>query len=374
MKNVYLVSEADFIPNDNPPFSSHDWTEEIKKIKSSNADIILIISDMELEAAYFMYSPLITKLETWLKANNKKIDFILPGILNYKSPVVNLHHIPNFIYFMIKSYNELRVKRDLMNRSNVYYTDGENITKIQKLYTCYINNPKYERARLLDQLTKVDLVKDGIVTFLFPKNVYDPYKENSYIWEYHNGSRLFDEFDYKLNGKQEYMATELPKSFYRGFLDIVCESEYKDDNFFLTEKTLKSLATLKPFITLASRNHNKEFLVKKYGFKLYDEYFDYSWDDKPLTDRVQGIVNNIHRLKTDINRSKFTLQDLYQELLPKLIYNQYRVLEIYYDTNYLPELFKNGIDDWNFINNQEWFNKSIFIGYVKWVTKKRNIL
>lgn len=368
MTNVYLVSEPTY------PYNEYNWTAQIQEIKNRNPDIILIISLFELEAFDSIYGPFVQKISSWLRQNNKTIEAIVPGIRPNNFNHVHFHHIPGFIIYFYKQYNEYRYKRDLSSRSAINYDDCEHFNNSHlKLFTCYMNNPRYERALLLDNLVKNELVSKGVVTFhVRPTSaIFNNNTTEFYRWQYHDGSRLFDEFDFVLNSQQQYTGDKLPKSFFKAFLDIVCESEYKDDWFFMTEKTLKSISSLKPFLTLASRGHNKEFLVKKYGFKLYDEYFDYSFDDKPLEGRVQGIVDNLKRLSDDIDLNKFTYKDLYRELLPKLFYNQYRVLEIYHDKNLtLPDFIQKNFNDFSFINQPD---PQIFLGYTQWIHQKRNI-
>jgi hypothetical protein len=113
---------------------------------------------------------------------------------------------------------------------------------------------------------------------------------------------------------------------------------------------------------------------------LYDEYFDYSWDNLGLHDRIDGIVQNLKRLHDDVNIKKtFTLQELYNELLPKFLYNRYRVLEIRYDKSFLPEILNN-VDT----SNIDFFKNSAYgffvhktckpkTGFNRW-KQERNIL
>lgn len=367
MTSVYLVSQPTY------PYNEYNWTKQIQDIKTSNPDTILIICDNELEAFDVIYGPFVKKISSWLRQNNKTIEAIIPGIRLNNFNHVNFHSIPGFIIYFFRCFNNYRYKRDLSSRSFINYEDCEHLNNSHlKLFTCYMNNPRYERALLLDNLVKNKLVSKGVVTFHVRPTlpVFNNNTTEFYRWQYHDGSRLFDEFDYVLNSEEKYTGDILPKSFFKGFLDVVCESEYKDDWFFMTEKTLKSVSSLKPFITYASRGHNKEFLVKKYGFKLYDEYFDYSFDDKPLQGRVQGIVDNLKRLSDDIDLNKFTYKDLYRELLPKLFYNQYRVLEIYHDKNMtVPDFIQKDLHNFSFINQPD---PQIFLGYAQWILQKRN--
>jgi endonuclease III-like uncharacterized protein len=51
-----------------------------------------------------------------------------------------------------------------------------------------------------------------------------------------------------------------------------------------------------PFLTLCAKDTHKT--LKGYGFELYDEIFDYSFDSEPdYKDRIRGIIDNVERLK-----------------------------------------------------------------------------
>ena len=191
-------------------------------------------------------------------------------------------------------------------------------------FTCYSSNPKFERALLLDQLVANNLLQHGIVTFNNPGNVQYDRVRGQFKWQHHDGSRLFDETDFSLHSKPEFSPYMFPKSFFKGFFDLVLESAYDPGIFLLTEKTTKSLVALKPFIVLSSINYHKE-LVDTYGMELYDELFDYSFDNKPnIDDRIQGIIDNLNRIvQMDIGKIK----ELHDTLLPKMIANRQRFLD-----------------------------------------------
>jgi len=375
--SVYLIKSPTY------PFDKHDWSQELDNIYKNNPEIIIIECLFELEAFDVQYGGLIHVLNPWLEQNNKVIHALLPGIRpNPFKNVIMYPTINAFIITMFKCFinysdylDEIAYHRCSYDNMNQYFENPS-----FRLYTCYMNNPKYERALLLDELVRNDLLNQGIVTFPKADECRDPTTLKKLQFKYHDGTSLFDEEGFVLNSKEEFYAHNLPRSFFRGFLDIITESEFKDNWYFLTEKTLKSLGSLKPFLTFASRGHNKEFLVKKFGFKLYDEYFDYSWDNLGLHDRIDGIVQNLKRLHDDVNIKKtFTLQELYNELLPKILYNRYRVLEIRYDKSFLPEILNN-VDT----SNIDFFKNSAYgffvhktckpkTGFNRW-KQERNIL
>lgn len=75
------------------------------------------------------------------------------------------------------------------------------------------------------------------------------------------------------------MKTErrLPQQLYDSWFNIVVETLW--DPHFFTEKSYKGILAGVPFIH--TQPHYNKVFAEKYGYQLYDEIFDYSFDDKP---------------------------------------------------------------------------------------------
>ena len=117
----------------------------------------------------------------------------------------------------------------------------------------------------------------------------------------------------------------MPKNQTSTFMDIVPESRYDPGEFFVTEKTLKSVVLFRPFLVLSCQGFH-QYLIDKFGFKLYDEIFDYEFDTKELVeDRIEGIIHNVRQIRKKFSRSS----QLYDSIRPKLIHNKNRIEEIF---------------------------------------------
>ena len=156
---------------------------------------------------------------------------------------------------------------------NIFFSFNDNT----KLFTSYNNSNKLHRNILVDVLAKNNLLNDGIVTILHP-NIW-PNRPGDYKFEYYDGTILKDEPSFVLNSCDAFAPNSFPKSYLNGFIDIVTESTYEEDQFFLTEKTSKPISTLKPFLIVGPPKIHK-FLYENYGVEYYDELFDYSFDDE----------------------------------------------------------------------------------------------
>ena len=311
MNKVYIFSH--WVDTD------YKFQKEIDEVKQLNPDYLFANCTFEYEAAY-IFRHLIAGISDWLVENNKKLIILCSG-------PDGLEIAPNVILEKCYGFHPQisHICRNAVEGKTDKLEEG-----ISKWFTCYNNNPKYERALLLDQLVANSLMQHGIITFHDPINISGvPEHLRPFKWKYHDGSRLVDEPDYENYAGRpgqnvQYASTKYPKSYFKGLVDVVCESAYTENVFFVTEKTGKPIAALKPFITLSCVNYHK-FLVDEYGLLLYDEIFDYSFDSKPnIEDRVQGIIDNLNNLvDQDLNNTK----KIYESLLPKMIHNRQMILD-----------------------------------------------
>jgi hypothetical protein len=294
----------------------YDYQKEIDEIKELNPDLIFGICISEFDPA-LIFRKFTKELSPWLVENNKKCVIFCSG-------PDGLEVEPNVLLEKTLGYYALNIHI----AQGIMYTEGlipqhyyKNATN---WFTCYNNSPKYERGLLVDQLAKNNLLKDGIVTFQYPERVHSDPVKGSFNWVYHDGSILLDEEDFILHGRAEYSPNCFPKSYFKGFIDVVTESSFYPDVFFVTEKTMKPIVGLKPFIVLSSVDYHKN-LVDEYGLELYDELFDYSFDSMvDVNDRIQGITDNLNRI---VNMKFVDIEKIYNSLLPKIMNNRQKFLE-----------------------------------------------
>lgn len=329
MKTIYIVRA-----HTNASLGHEDEADEVFEIKPDKI-ICWCAQEAEYEA---IFGKFFDKLENWLEKENKFINLITPHLDNvWVRPRVLAENSCGYLFDYMYHY---MMKNHVMIPDIVKFNCLYNLNfDYKKLYSCYINNCDFNRALLVDQLAKHKLLDEGIVTFRYP--------ERYPFWKYHDGSRLFDEENFTLH-EFGYTPNEIPKSFLDCFFDVVCESRYDHKEFFITEKTLKSIMCFKPFLVLSCSNFHKDYLEKFFGFKLYDEIFDYSFDSKEdINDRIQGIIDNISKLK---NLSLDELKQLYKKLIPKIQYNKSRVFEILFDKNkIIPKSGKFYMEEKDFI-------------------------
>ena len=105
---------------------------------------------------------------------------------------------------------------------------------------------------------------------------------------------------------------DMPQEYLYSGIELVGES-YTDKGCCLTEKVLKPLYYKKPFISMASKGYHT--FLKNQGFYLYDELFDYSFDNSPFKIRFNSLMDQMKnilklptkKLKSKINNIKYKL-------------------------------------------------------------------
>lgn len=135
----------------------------------------------------------------------------------------------------------------------------------------------------------------------------------------------------------------IPLEYHLSAVEIVLES-YVLEGIFYTEKTWKPILLEKPFITIGPKNYYKK--LKKIGFILYDELFDYDFDaDSSLKNRIDNITQQIINLCRDN-----TFYEKLDKIKDKITYNKnFYVNHIIRHRNYFYGNFEQ--KDFRFIEN-----------------------
>lgn len=180
------------------------------------------------------------------------------------------------------------------------------------IFLNYNRKPHRHRQFLIQELENNNLATCGIITL----------GDSKYNLNEHNE-------DYKEYGALDVVGDiKIPNDIYSlgnmdiwnsCFLNIVSETEYEyNKNIFVSEKIYKPIIGLRPFIINGSPGIYK--LLKDAGFDCFEDLFDI---DK-LSDLKRStpfpshlvIVNIIKKLQNE------NLDELYKQLLPRLIYNR----------------------------------------------------
>lgn len=132
---------------------------------------------------------------------------------------------------------------------------------------------------------------------------------------------------------------EIPIEYKDSSFDIVFETVY--DYFFATEKTLRPIFDKKPFMVFASPNFHSK-LQENYGFKLFNNIIDYSFDSIINTrDRYDAQIQQLVKI-----RDNFTPREVFNMTKDISQYNYSKVLEMKsLKSSKIPNNYKEFLND-----------------------------
>jgi hypothetical protein len=86
-----------------------------------------------------------------------------------------------------------------------------------------------------------------------------------------------------------------------------------------------------------------EMLSVEYGFQLYDEIFDYSFDKETDLDmRCEMLLQNVRRI---YHLSTVELQGLHSKILPKILFNQDLARQLALNVANIPTFINESFSD-----------------------------
>jgi uncharacterized protein YdcH (DUF465 family) len=323
MTKAYIVHYCD---DKFPHQDDAKWNAIIDEVKTIDPDKIIVLSSTEV-AVENIYGPFFDKIGKYLKRTGKVVNVVTPhstenlrpNIICEKTYGNVMAALPNFLCSANKPFHW-----DFGSGAVPPYRESY---QFPYLYSCYNVRVAEHRIQMVDTLARENLIDKGMVTFHYPEKAK---------WKYYDGKKRSDEAAYS---KESHDQFRYPASFQKCFVDIVAETWHEPRMFHVTEKTLRSIAFFKPFLALSCKGFYKDYLCDYFDLELYDEIFDYSFDDiESLEDRINGIANNIKKLE---NLTPRELSRLYISLIPKLIRNKSKLIDILYDKNKIvPDAFK----------------------------------
>lgn len=105
------------------------------------------------------------------------------------------------------------------------------------------------------------------------------------------------------DSKNTNILGDVPLEYFYSAVELVGES-YTSKGCCFSEKLLKPLFYMKPFIAMAGKNYHN--YLREYGFKLYENIFDYSFDNLDFRHRYESIVKQIRQIlsmgKNELNK------------------------------------------------------------------------
>lgn len=245
------------------------------------------------------------------------------------------------LFSEIKTYNNLHFLRHASNGNFV----GKNplgyvseFLKIQdvlgnkkvKHFLCFNrNSQKFHRYFLILFLIENNLMDKTTISIL-RKMDYIRGTRFEYLNKYLDliNEKIPVEIDTQLiEDKMSFSTDETfrKKEYQECFLHLVTETRFSEKNMlFFTEKIIKPILGLQPFIVLSNAFYLKK--LKEFGFKTFSSIVDEGYDEiENYEDRLEFIFNEILRI------SKLSIEEinnLYNSVLDICIYNRNHLIEM----------------------------------------------
>lgn len=236
-------------------------------------------------------------------------------------PCVSAESYP--VYWMVNTF------RDFL-RNNPQWTqriDHLDPSTHSDLFVCMNNKPHDFRCAQLDMLAKYDLIHQGKVSWDTLRDFDGRTAEESeqaYTWQYWNPDQmLLENFPKHFQGKKYGWNGLLPDCYKQCSLHLVTEAT--THTVFFTEKIVPPLMTGKLFLATAAPGFHRS-LRDDLGFELYDEVFDYDFDNEPDHGlRAEAIAKNFLRISDYTTDNWCELYRLVDQKIAHNIENLHRI-------------------------------------------------
>ena len=345
----------------------------------NNKNFKLVFMDMR-EGAYPHDIPFYEKINNFLVKHdiNDKSKVIVSTNNNF---IENIKEHADFIkfnnkidiypnnYFLLASgkfLGQLRTSNNLITENGYDFSVQENINynPREKYFIMYNRNTeRLHRAYFVNKLYENNLIDYGFISFF----------ENPYLDSFLQNSERYDELELNLHDiksiRDNYknytpMIIDNPdsnevadyhnflsrsKEYEESYFTIISETNAESNYCFITEKTTKPIMNLHPFVVLGNPHTLK--VLKKYGFKTFDKWWDESYDNefdfKTRSDMVLNIVKEL------CSKSKDEMNSMLMNMSGTLYFNKKLLHKLNYNKTFQKEFLQNVCKNLNLLNNTE---------------------
>lgn len=182
-------------------------------------------------------------------------------------------------------------------------------TKFCRLFVSQNARPHPHRCFFMDTIAEYDLIDSGYITWRGDEElIKGSPNPNKYPFKYWTPEIIQPD-----GGLDESCCIPQYKD---AFMDLISEST--SDILYFTEKTARPIMNLRPFL-VQSGQYAHARLRDDFGYAMYDEIFDYSFDSEPDENaRTRGLMEQVAQYR---DASKEELYEMYQLIIPKVLSN-----------------------------------------------------
>ena len=292
----------------------------------------------------------LNKLKLYLKKYNLAPNHVILLDGNFKLKDLSTEFKIITPLHFLKTEQTLGCKTELDYVSEIISEDEvKNIKSRNKHFISLNRVARNHRIYLLSHLYKMGYLSKFNLSFLNKINDFDDIEGmtdyNQYINELNDILPIRLDTDKHLSIESSFFAGNAmyKKHYLDSYFNITTETTFfENDIIFFSEKILKPILALQPFIVLSNFEYLKYF--KSLGFKTFDSIWDESYDniENPY-DRLREIFKIIDKV------SKWSIsecEEKYKSVLDICIYNRNHLYKNIYDNKEIPNILKEIENEW----------------------------
>jgi len=266
-----------------------------------------------------------------------KQTYVENGTIKDNFTIVEFNYFFHRLWFFNHRFHE-EYSKELYKEKMYEILEKQRMTKKEKHFLCFNRKPHDHRVAIFAEVMTNPKLKDKTIITLGNENLINGQTHKEAIRRFiddnykHGNQRLYDFIDNYNHTTDHIFDTESlvdEQSIHinldaqcRIFCNVVTETITAENLIFFSEKIIKPIFSLQPFIIIGNRGSLRK--LKEYGFKTFDKWWDESYDELKYQNRFERIVELMEEI-SEWDEIKIT-QTL-KEMEPILIHNFNMILE-----------------------------------------------
>lgn len=255
--------------------------------------------------------------------------YVKENIIKDNFNIIEFNYFFHRIWFFPHNYHR-DFSQDLYKRKLEENLKKQKETKKEKHFLCFNRKPHDHRVSIFAEVMTNPKLKDKTIITLGNENLIGGQKHKEAIRRFidsnykHGHERLHNfidnhtcdkDYTYDTDSLVDEQSSNINLDIHTiTFCNIVTETLTAEDLLFFSEKIIKPIFSLQPFIIIGNRNSLKK--LKEYGFKTFDKWWDESYDELKHQKRFERIVETLEYISEwDEDKIKKTLGEMEETLI-----------------------------------------------------------
>jgi hypothetical protein len=264
-----------------------------------------------------------------LVASEVRKKYVKENIIKDNFNIIEFNYFFLIIWFYKHNYHR-DFSQNLYQKKLEENLKKQKETKKEKHFLCFNRKPHDHRVSIFAEVMTNPKLKDKTIITLGNENLIRGQKHKEAIRRFidsnykHGHERLYNFIDnycsdkdyiYDTNSLVDEQSSNINLDVHTiTFCNIVTETLTEENLLFFSEKIIKPIFSLQPFIIIGNRNSLKK--LKEYGFKTFDRWWDESYDESFYQNRFEKVVELLMEIsKWDDNKINQTLLEMEDTLI-----------------------------------------------------------